>query len=412
MQHPFTKRYRRAILSPPPFANREATPDHKPAHLKSEQVVEVAPPVPSRFRQLIHTAQQHLRAFAGNEALVNRFSAHMAIIFLTIFAITLSQIQLPDGRIGTLQSLQSAAANVPATSPSADEATPQAEPLTLPNQLAVSNSGILARLPVPFKTMPELPREEITQYTVQPGDTVYAIAHKFDLAPETVLWANPELEDNPHWLQLGQTLNILPFDGIYHQVGGSDTLEKIASAYKVDPEVIIASPLNNLDPLNPIVRAGQWVVVPGGSKPFVPPQVRSVVNYFTSSASAPTNAPVGSGLMGWPITGRISQGYYNYHPAIDIESPVGSPVLAIDAGFVAAAGWDDSGYGYHVVIDHGNGFQSMYAHLQSYYLKAGDTVKKGQAIGEVGMSGRSSGPHLHLEIRQGSIQLNPASFLP
>jgi murein DD-endopeptidase MepM/ murein hydrolase activator NlpD len=274
----------------------------------------------------------------------------------------------------------------------------------------MNNRGVFFRAAAPLLALVTPPRQEISQYTVQPGDTVYGIAYKFGLSPETVLWSNPDLENNPHLLQVGQTLNILPFDGIYHQVGGGDTLDSIAAEYKVTPDVIINSPMNKIDPLNPVIERGQWVVVPGGSKPFIPPKIQSVVNYGTSKP--PAGAPVGSGFMIWPVTGHISQGYYSYHPALDIESPIGTPVLAVDDGFVAAAGWDNSGYGWNVVIDHGNGLQSMYAHLQSYNVSPGDIIQKGQVIGNIGMSGRSSGPHLHIEIRQGTIQLNPANYLP
>ena len=91
---------------------------------------------------------------------------------------------------------------------------------------------------------------------------------------------------------------------------------------------------------------------------------------------------------------------------------MGAPVEAADSGYVIAAGWDNSGYGRIVLIDHGNGFQTLYAHLKVYYVKAGDSVAKGQKIGEVGVTGNSSGPHLHFEIRQGGTQRNPFGFLP
>lgn len=282
--------------------------------------------------------------------------------------------------------------------------------LELPTELSNFNYGVFYRESPHLESVPELPKQEITRYAVQTGDTVYGIAQKFGLAPETVLWANQELENNPHWLQLGQEINILPFDGIYHQVGSNDNIANIASTYKTSADKIIAAPINELDPNNPIIRIGQWLAVPDGRKAFVPPTVRSVTNY--SLSSVPPEAVAATGIMDWPISGRISQGYYSYHPAIDIESPIGTPVLAIDSGFVVTSGWDNSGYGYHIVIDHGNGLQSLYAHLQTYHVEAGVTVQKGQTIGEIGVTGRSSGPHLHLEVRRGTVQLNPLNFLP
>ena len=108
----------------------------------------------------------------------------------------------------------------------------------------------------------------------------------------------------------------------------------------------------------------------------------------------------------------ITQGYWGGHQAIDVAAWAGAPVTAADSGHVVYAGWDDTGYGYTVVIDHGNGFQSLYAHFQAYYVEVGDNVAKGQQLGEMGSTGNSTGPHLHFEIRQGTIQRNPVGFLP
>ncbi len=101
-----------------------------------------------------------------------------------------------------------------------------------------------------------------------------------------------------------------------------------------------------------------------------------------------------------------------YHPAIDISAWIGAPVLASDSGFVVVAGWDGTGYGNEIVIDHGNGYQTLYAHLNAFYVNVGDNVVKGQQIGEMGNTGNSTGPHLHFEVRQGTVQRNPFGFLP
>jgi murein DD-endopeptidase MepM/ murein hydrolase activator NlpD len=279
----------------------------------------------------------------------------------------------------------------------------------MPDQLNNTHNDLFFQAAAPHTVVPPRSPEKIATYTVQEGDTVTTIAYQFDLSPETIMWSNPNIEENPHWLQVGQEITILPTNGVYHQVGSSDTIEKIASTYKVDPLTIIDYPLNHIDPLEPTVTAGEWVVVPGGSKPFVPTVVRGVNTY---QGEIPTHALAGSGIFAWPLSGRISQGYWSVHRAIDIESPVGSPVAAADSGFVTAAGWDDTGYGYFVIIDHGNGLQTMYAHLNAYYVEAGDNVYAGQTIGEVGTTGRASGPHLHFEVREGSLQLNPSQFLP
>jgi murein DD-endopeptidase MepM/ murein hydrolase activator NlpD len=270
-----------------------------------------------------------------------------------------------------------------------------------------NGSQVLVRAAVPHTIIPERPRDEIVRYVVQAGDTIFGIAAQFGIAPETIMWANGRfVEDNPDLLRVGQELTILPVDGVYHQVGGADTLEAIAAAYKVEPAAIIGYPLNNLDPENPQISAGQWLIVPGGTKPYVP---RTVVAY---NGPIPEEANKGTGAFGWPTAGQITQGYWDRHRALDIGTWEGAPVVAADSGYVVAAGWDDSGYGRMVVIDHGNGFQTLYAHMQVYYVKVGDSVAKGEQIGEVGTTGNSSGPHLHFEVRQNGVQRNPFGFLP
>jgi len=214
------------------------------------------------------------------------------------------------------------------------------------------------------------------------------------------------LENNPDLLSIGQQLTILPVDGVYHQVGGGDTIDAIASTFKTDPQLIINQPLNNLDPENLLIIPGQWLIVPGGSKPFVP---RAVTAY---SGPIPGDATAGTGIFGWPASGEITQGYFGYHPGVDIGGWTGATVLAADSGYVVATGWDDTGYGLSVVIDHGNGFQTLYAHLNEYYVSPGENVAKGQQIGEIGTTGNSTGPHLHFEIRHGTVQRNPYGFLP
>jgi hypothetical protein len=232
------------------------------------------------------------------------------------------------------------------------------------------------------------------------------LAAKFGLSPETLIWANQDLEKNPDFLWVGQALTVLPVDGVYHQVGGGDTLDGIAGTFKVDPAAIIDYPLNEIDPDGLLIRTGQWLIVPGGNRPFVP---RTVAAF---SGPAPADASGGTGIFGWPASGSITQGYFGYHPGLDIGGWQGASVLAADSGYVIVAQWDGSGYGNMIVIDHGNGFQTVYAHLQSMYVGLGTNVSKGQQIGEMGSTGNATGPHLHFELRQGTVQRNPYGFLP
>lgn len=361
-----------------------------------------------------------LSARWSDDLLMSRTAAHLALILLVVIVLALSTttpfphaLAIPrralhrpstkDVSSTALRSQEGDAIVQEAAPPSLVEA-----PSSLLSATTLNRNGeVLVRAAVPHTIIPERPRVEIGHYIVQSGDTIFGIAAQFGLAPETIMWANGRfVEDNPDLLRVGQELIILPVDGVYHQVGGGDTVETIAAAYKVEPAAIIDYPLNELDPDNPQITAGQWLTVPNGTKPYVP---RTVVAY---SGPIPEDASKGTGVLGWPAAGQITQGYWDRHRALDIGAWKGAPVLAADSGYVVAAGWDDSGYGRMVVLDHGNGFQTLYAHMQVYYVEVGDSVAKGEQIGEVGSTGNSSGPHLHFEIHQNTIQRNPFGFLP
>jgi len=334
---------------------------------------------------------------------MSRTSTHLILLFLAIMAIGLRTVPLSWNEVEAIQPLKyvpEEAAAVPAAE------TESSIPLTLPAKLNDTEDDVLIRAAVPHTIIPDRSRAEISTYSVQSGDTVFGIAAKFGLTPETILWANSDLEDNPDWLAVGRAITILPVDGVYHQVGGGDTIEGIAATYKADSEAIINFELNELDPDDPVINAGQWLVVPYGSKPFVP---RTVVAF---SGVVPADATIGTGAFGWPASGTIFQGYWSGHQAIDVAAWNGAPVAAADSGHVIFSGWDNTGYGYTVVIDHGNGFQTLYAHLDAYYVNAGENIAKGQHIADMGSTGNSTGPHLHFELRQSTILRNPVGFLP
>ncbi len=334
--------------------------------------------------------------------LADRFALHLIVLALIAFIPILENWRLSQRQLKPLH--YSSPQLVPKVETKADTGTP----LSLSGVLKNRNIGVLLPDAVPHTIIPDrtVIVEEISVYTVKSGDTIYDIAAQFNLEPETLLWANSRLEDNPALLTVGQELTILPVDGVYHQVGGDDTIESIAGAFKVEPEAIIDYHLNELDPENPIIIAGQWLIIPGGSKPYKP-------KYITAaSTNAPQSAQGGTGGFIWPASGSISQEYWGGHRALDISAWTGAPIYAADSGYVTVAQWNNSGYGRMIVIDHGNGFKTLYAHLNVLYVAVGNEIAQGQQIGEMGSTGNATGPHLHFEVILSGVQRNPWGFLP
>ena len=266
-------------------------------------------------------------------------------------------------------------------------------------------SGVLEREARPETIIPDRPRLRVITYTVQLGDTVFGIARRYGISVQTILWANERLQGNPDLLRVGEDLVILPVSGVYHTVVKGDTIGKIARRYKVTPDAIVAFEPNHLDPEAPTIVPGQKLIIPGGKKPPRPQIVH------IPDIRIPKDASHGTGRFIWPTSGRITQRFWSGHRAIDIGAPVGTPVVASDSGYVIFAGWNNQGYGKLVIIDHGNGYRTYYAHLSSILVRKGESVAQGRRIGSVGSTGHSTGPHLHFEIRYHNIHKNPLLLL-
>lgn len=250
------------------------------------------------------------------------------------------------------------------------------------------------------------PRDKVIAYTVEKGDTLSTIAKKFGISPDTIRWANNLKGDS---ISIGDELRILPVTGVSHKVSKGETVYTIAKKYDTNPQQIVDFPFNGFaNPETFSLVEGQMLIVPDGTPPSAPPSFRRP----TYIVAGPTS--LSSAGFWWPVKGAISQFSSWYHTALDVTSPVGTPIVAAISGSVvkAVTGVWDGGYGNNIFIDNGNGYQTEYAHLSGLNVGVGDEVVGGKTvIGWIGMSGRTTGPHLHFEIRKNGALVNPLPYL-
>ncbi|OGY86638.1 MAG: hypothetical protein A2233_04335 [Candidatus Kerfeldbacteria bacterium RIFOXYA2_FULL_38_24] len=270
---------------------------------------------------------------------------------------------------------------------------------------------------------------EKTSYTVKEGDTASTIAAKFGVSTKTVLWSNNL--DDPDMIKPGDTLDILPVSGLEYTVREGDTVDSIAEKYEATAEDIVD--FNKLVNKTEI-KVGENIIIPGGKKEDPPPpppptqtQLASIKQVFGSNTTSTTNTTTATvqnipttsgqnvtpnyGASGqWPtVTHRMSQ-YYGYgHTGIDIDGEFGDPIYASDGGKVISAG-SEGAYGIAVRIQHANGIVTHYAHLQSLGVSAGQQVGRGQYLGQMGSTGRSTGSHLHYEVIVNGRFVNPYTY--
>jgi murein DD-endopeptidase MepM/ murein hydrolase activator NlpD len=303
--------------------------------------------------------------------------------------------------------------------------------LTIP---MVDNSleGV-TRLASLHTTIPNRNRSDIQTYTVQKGDTLFGVAEKYNLKPETIFWSNRYVMGNdPENLIPGMELNILPIEGAYHRWSAGEGLNGVASFYGVTAEEIINYSGNNLnldsigDLSNPNIEPGTMLVIPNGYATFVsliPAITRKNIAIGSSIGTGACGKAIDDGAYGvgmfiWPTNHTEITGYdwspETNHNGIDIGGKSGDPIYAADNGIVVYAGWSSVGYGYLVIIDHGNGFTSLYAHLLegSIMVECGQSVWQTNVLGGMGTTGNSSGVHLHFEIRNNGTPVNPKDYLP
>ena len=252
------------------------------------------------------------------------------------------------------------------------------------------------------------PRDKILNYTVQRGDTLSTIAQKFGITSDTIKWANDLSADD---INVGDILSILPVSGIAYKVQSGDTVYTIAKKFDTDPQKIVDFPFNDFaNPETFSLVNGQILIVPDGVKPSEQPYIKQQV-YL---AQGPSSTTVSSGGFTWPVQGIITQFASWYHMALDIAAPYGTPIIAAKSGVVktVSVGSYDGGYGNNVYLDNGNGYETHYAHMEAVNVSVGQSVVGGSTvIGWIGLTGRTTGPHVHFEVLQNGVLVNPLPFL-
>jgi murein DD-endopeptidase MepM/ murein hydrolase activator NlpD len=403
-----------------------------PGNLKSEPTVDLALDQPAHIAVEEDTAEN---------------PGHLMLVWESLSRIGLAEITLRLGTHITLLILVGLVlwaipqfyfnysinmANDAALAASLTTPTPGFVPPALADQTASNRlQSVIPRQVNLHTTVPTRPRTEVIVYKVKPGDTLFGIAEKFGLKPETLLWGNQlVLGDNPHNLRPDQELNILPVDGTYYRWQAGDGLNGVASFFGVKPEDIVNYPGNHLDPkkigdyAHPNIKAGVWLVVPGGKRNFVTwsapeiprdnPGVAKVLG--PGACESIPQGPIGAAMFIWPANNHFLSGY-DYTPStnhfgIDIDGETGDPVYAVDSGVVVYSGWNNWGYGNVVVINHGNGWQTLYAHLSNILVGCGQSVIQGGVIGAIGETGNAAGSHLHFEMMYNGTKVNPWNYLP
>lgn len=250
--------------------------------------------------------------------------------------------------------------------------------------------------------------DEPVEHVVNEGETLTSIAQGYNISLESVKFANDLTSNN---VSPGQIIKIPPVEGTLHEVKSGDTLEKLSKRYNVPTQTIVD--FNYID--SPyVLEVGQIITIPDAQPPETQKYYAGSATYDTSAYGVIPYTEVkkkGDGTFIWPFSGMLTQFFSRYHPGLDIANRTGD-ILAADKGKVVRAGWWQGGYGNAVQIDHGNGYITTYAHMSSISVSTGEEVEKGQKLGVVGSTGRSTGPHLHFTVQLEGRYINPLTVLP
>lgn len=256
-------------------------------------------------------------------------------------------------------------------------------------------------------------RTGIEEYIVREGDTVSSIAERFGVSAGTILWEN---KMGPYdVIRPGKTLVILPVSGVTYRVARGETLEQIAKKFNVDADRI--AEYNEAAIGGKKLAVGVSLVIPGGRpyiapRPTAPASSRSVARTSVPkpSSALPSAPKTGTRLL-WPtVSHHINQYYSLRHTGLDIHGTLSTPIYASDDGVAVVVEYKKTGYGLSIVLDHGNGLRTRYAHASQIFITQGETVTRGQIIAMVGSTGRSTGPHLHYEVLVAGRRVNPFGY--
>ncbi len=261
----------------------------------------------------------------------------------------------------------------------------------------------------PLTQVSDKPRADIFEYTVESGDTLAGVAKKFGVDSDSIKWLNSGLNEKK--IKPGSILKIPPVTGVVHTVKGGETIYSIAKKYSVSAQAIVDFPFNEFSNDETFALAiGQQLIVPDGEMPDEP--ISAPRTYLANQLTPNAGVVSATGSWIWPAAGRITQYFKAWHKGLDIANQGGGPILAADSGTVVVAGWvDNTGYGNRVMIDHGNGYKTLYAHLSKIAVTVGQTVRRGDVLGQMGSTGRSTGTHLHFEVRSTTGNRDPMGVL-
>lgn len=385
------------------------------------------PPVRRTFfaifghRYVVHAAVALIAIFVATSNVYARGAdlgqSSAQALFLDLFNVSSGDYTSPDSQDVNAESqldalLEGSATSSPATT-SMQARVALEEPLTydqsgvaVPHAIPGTDTGIVEEPILISKP---------TTYTIQGGDTVSGIAKKFGISVNTILWANGMTARSV--LKVGRDLTILPVSGVLHAVKKGETLGAIAKQYGTDIDKILAA--NRVRSASQI-RIGESLVIPDGKPPAsavrqvapaAPARLGDIRDVFKAPPEGVAGQAAIEGKLVWPTDQHLINQYFkSRHPGLDLNGNLSNHTYAVDDGIVTFSGWNSGGYGNMILIDHGNGMVTRYAHHSKQYVGVGDHVAKGQVIGQIGSTGRSTGPHLHFELYVNGRRVNPLSY--